>query len=37
MKMKEIADHRINKSWGNLEAIVDGNLDKVIELTKNIQ
>jgi len=32
-----ITDHRIGKSWGNLEAIVDGNLDKVIELTKTIQ
>jgi peptide chain release factor 1 len=32
-----ITDHRIGKSWGNLEAIVDGNLDKVFELTKNIQ
>ncbi len=32
-----ITDHRIGKSWGNLEAIVDGNLDKVLELTKNIQ
>lgn len=32
-----ITDHRINKSWGNLEAIVDGELDKVIELTKNIE
>ena len=32
-----ITDHRIGKSWGNLEAIVDGNLEKVIELTKDIQ
>lgn len=31
-----VTDHRIGKSWGNLEAIVDGNLEKVIELTKNI-
>jgi len=31
-----VTDHRIGKSWGNLEAIMDGNLDKVIELTKNI-
>ena len=31
-----VTDHRINKSWGNLEAIMDGNLDKVIELTKDI-
>jgi peptide chain release factor 1 len=32
-----ITDHRIGKSWGNLEAVVDGNLEKVIELTKDIQ
>lgn len=31
-----VTDHRIGKSFGNLEAIVDGNLDKVVELTKNI-
>jgi peptide chain release factor 1 len=29
-----VTDHRIGKSWGNLEAIVDGNLDKVIEMTQ---
>lgn len=32
-----ITDHRLGKSWGNLEVIVDGNLDKVIELTKTLQ
>ena len=26
-----ITDHRIKKSWGNLEGIMDGNLDKIIE------
>lgn len=31
-----ITDHRLHKNWGNLEVIVDGNMDKVIELTKNI-
>jgi peptide chain release factor 1 len=31
-----ITDHRIGKSWGNLEVIVDGSLDKVVELTKSI-
>lgn len=31
-----VTDHRINKSWGNLEAIVDGSLDKIIEATKQI-
>ncbi|HSX48659.1 MAG TPA: peptide chain release factor-like protein [Candidatus Saccharimonadales bacterium] len=30
-----VTDHRIKKSWGNLEKIVDGDLDKVVELTKN--
>ncbi|MBI2590313.1 MAG: PCRF domain-containing protein [Candidatus Blackburnbacteria bacterium] len=28
-----ITDHRIGKSWGNLEVIVDGNLDKIVEAT----
>lgn len=32
-----ITDHRLGKSWGNLEVIIDGNLDKVIELTKDLQ
>lgn len=32
-----VTDHRIKKSWGNLETIIDGDLDKVIELTKNLQ
>jgi peptide chain release factor 1 len=31
-----VTDHRIGKSWGKLELIVDGDLDKVIELTKTI-
>jgi peptide chain release factor 1 len=31
-----ITDHRIGKNWGNLENIVEGNLDKVLELTKTI-
>jgi len=31
-----ITDHRIKKSWGNLESIIDGNLDKVLELTKTL-
>lgn len=25
-----VTDHRINKSWGNLDAVVDGNLEKVV-------
>lgn len=27
-----LTDHRINKSWHNLEKIIDGNLDKVFEM-----
>lgn len=32
-----ITDHRINKSFGNLEGIIDGNLDKVLKATVKIQ
>ena len=32
-----ITDHRIGKSWGKLEAIMDGDLDRVIELTSKIE
>ena len=32
-----VTDHRIGKSWGKLEAIMDGDLDRVIELTKVLQ
>lgn len=31
-----ITDHRINKSFGNLEAVVDGNLEKVLLATRNL-
>lgn len=31
-----ITDHRLGKSWGNLESIVDGNLDKVVTLTSTL-
>lgn len=31
-----ITDHRIGKSWGNLENIVEGNLDKIVEVTKGL-
>ncbi len=29
-----VTDHRINKSWHNLESIMDGNLDEILEATK---
>lgn len=32
-----VTDHRISKSWGKLESVIDGELDKIIELTKNVQ
>lgn len=32
-----ITDHRISKSFGRIESVLDGDLDRVIELTKNIQ
>ena len=31
-----ITDHRLKKSWGNLESIVEGNLEKIVELTKSL-
>lgn len=30
-----VTDHRIGKSFGNLEAIIDGELDKVLQATNN--
>lgn len=30
-----VTDHRINKSWHNLEKIMDGNLDKILEEFKD--
>lgn len=32
-----VTDHRISKSWGNLESVTDGGLDNIVTLTKNIQ
>lgn len=32
-----VTDHRIGKNFGKLEAIVDGDLDKIIELTSKIE
>lgn len=31
-----VTDHRIKKSWGNLDAIIDGELDKVLQATNNL-
>lgn len=31
-----VTDHRIKKSWGNLEEILDGEIDKILEATKTI-
>lgn len=30
-----VTDHRINKSWGNLDSTIDGNLDKILSALKN--
>lgn len=32
-----LTDHRINKSWSNLEVILDGNLDKVMTDMKELE
>lgn len=31
-----VTDHRINKSWGNLEAVIEGDLAKILEATKDL-
>jgi len=31
-----VTDHRVPKSWGNLESVIEGNLDKILALTRNI-
>lgn len=31
-----VTDHRVKKSWGNLEDIMNGNLDKIIEKTQSL-
>lgn len=31
-----VTDHRLGKSWGKLELVIDGDLDKITELTKQI-
>ncbi len=30
-----ITDHRIKKSWGNIQSVIDGNLEKIIEELKD--
>lgn len=32
-----VTDHRLGKSWGNIEDIIDGNLEKVIQALKNLE
>jgi peptide chain release factor 1 len=32
-----VTDHRINKSWYDLEGIIDGNLDKVLDELKDLK
>ncbi len=31
-----VTDHRVGKSWGNLESILDGELDKIINITQGV-
>lgn len=31
-----VTDHRINKSWGNLDAVIEGDLKKIIEALQNL-
>ena len=32
-----LTDHRVNKSWRNLESIMDGNLDDVVKEMKTLE
>lgn len=32
----QVKDHRIGKSWGNLEEIISGNLEKIVEVTSSL-
>lgn len=32
-----VTDHRINKSWGNLDTIIEGNLDKVVSTVAGLR
>lgn len=31
-----VTDHRINKSWGNLDSVIDGDLKRVVKKTKDL-
>ncbi len=31
-----VTDHRINKKWGNLDSIIEGNLDKILKKTHSL-
>ena len=31
-----VTDHRIGKSWGNLDTIIDGGLEKIVEATQQL-
>jgi len=31
-----VTDHRIKKSWGNLDSVIDGGLDKILQATQKI-
>jgi len=31
-----ITDHRLKKSWGNLDSVMDGNMDKILTSLKNL-
>lgn len=31
-----VTDHRINKSWGNLDSVIDGDLKKIVKKTKDL-
>jgi len=31
-----VTDHRIRKSWGNLDSVIDGSLDKILKTTSTV-
>lgn len=32
-----VTDHRLGKNWGKLDLVIEGNLDKIVELTSKIE